>query len=108
MFISGHCIGVILLCAAIIELILADQIRFKSQMAERELEHFGLEQLVILRRRLDMLNEHETSQLGELRKLRNNLTHSKANRLAQMARKRYQVSGLDASHLNAGFYLQPI
>ena len=108
MFISGHFIGVILLCAAIVELVLADQIRSESQMTEREVERFGLEQLVILGHRLDILNEHETSQLGELRKLRNDLIHSKANKLAQMARKRYQVSGLDASHLDAGFYLQPI
>jgi len=108
MFIRGHFIGVILLCAAIAELILADQIRSKSQMTEREAERFGLEQLVILGHRLDILNDKETGQLNELRRLRNDLIHSKAEKLAKMARKRYRVSGLDASHLDAGFYLQPI
>jgi len=108
MFIRGHFIGVVLLCAAITELILADQIRSNSKMTEKEVERFGLEQLVILGHRLDILNDKETSQLNELRRLRNDLIHSKADKLAQMARKRYQVSGLDASHLDAGFYLQPI
>jgi len=108
MFISGHFIGVILLCASIVELVLADQIRSRSQMAEKESERFGLEQLVILGHRLDILNEDETSQLNELRKLRNDLIHAKAGKLAQMARKRYQVSGLDASFLDPGFYLEPI
>lgn len=108
MFISGHFIGVILLCAAIVELVLADQIRSKSQMTEKESERFGLEQLVVLGRRLDILNDKETGQLNELRRLRNDLIHSKADKLAQMARRRYQVSGLDPSHLDAGFYLQPI
>ncbi|GAH95601.1 unnamed protein product, partial [marine sediment metagenome] len=108
MYISGYYIGVILVCAGITELVLADQIRSKAKMTPREVERFGLEQLVILGHRLAILNEKETSQLNELRKLRNYLIHAKAGKLTQMAKKRYRVSGMDDSYLDAGFYLQPI
>ncbi len=108
MFIRGHFTGVVLLCAGIAELVLADQLRSKSQMTEKEVERFGLEQLVILGHRLTILNDKETGQLNELRKLRNDLIHAKANRLNQRAKKTYQVSGLDASYLTAGLYLYPL
>jgi hypothetical protein len=108
MYISGHFTGVVLLCAGVVELVLSDQLRTKSHMTEKEVERFGLEQLVILGHRLDILNSEETSQLNGLRKLRNNLVHAKAGKLAQMAKKRYRVFGMDDSYSDAGFYLHPL
>jgi len=108
MYISGHFIGVILLCAATTELILADQLRVKHQLTDKETDRFGLEQLAILGHRLDILNSEEKSQIDDLRKLRNYLIHSKAGELAKMARKRYQAWGLDAFRLDAGLYIKSI
>jgi len=106
MYIAGHFIGVVLLCAGIAELVLADQIRVRTGMTAREVERFTLEQLAILGRRLSVVEEAEMGRLNELRKQRNYLVHGKAGRLAQMAKKRYRASGPDDSFLNAEFYVR--
>lgn len=105
MYIAGHFLGTIVLCAGIAELILADQVRARAKMTSGEVERFGLEQMLILGHRLGILDDKETQQLNDLRKLRNYLIHGKAGKLAQMAKKRYTVSGSDNSFLDAEFYV---
>ncbi len=104
MFRGGYFIGAILICAGITELVLADQMRSKMRMTQEEVERFGLKRLVILGHRLGILDDKETTQLNKLRELRNSLIHGNAGRLTQMAKKRYQSLGLDASDLDAEFY----
>jgi hypothetical protein len=105
MFIDGHFLGVILLSAAITELLLADQIMARTQMTGDEIEHFGLEQMAILSHRLQILTDQEKSAIDELRKLRNALIHANAGRLSKMARKSYSdfYEGLETE-----FYLSPL
>ena len=52
MFIDGHFLGVVLLCAAVMELLLTDQLMANSGMMKDEVEHFSLEQMAILAHRL--------------------------------------------------------
>ncbi len=107
MFIRGHFIGVILLCAGIVELVLADQLRSRTRMTPKEVERFGLEQMAILGRRLGILNDKEAGAVDEIRKLRNALIHANAGKLGQMAGRRYKDWGLDISDLDAGLFLKP-
>ena len=89
MFIDGHFLGVVLLSAAIMELLLADQLMARTQMTRDEIEHFSLEQMTILSHRLQILNDQEEGTIDELRKLRNALIHANAVRLGKMARRSY-------------------
>jgi len=105
MFIDGHFLGVVLLSAAIMELLLADQLVARTQMTGDEIEHFGLEQMTILSHRLQILNDQEKGTIDELRKLRNALIHANAGRLGKMARRSYSdfYQGLETE-----FYLSPL
>jgi len=52
MFIDGYFLGVVLMCAAVTELLLADQLMARTQITRDEIDHFGLEQVTILSHRL--------------------------------------------------------
>jgi hypothetical protein len=105
MFIDGHFLGVILLSAAVTELLLADQLMARTQMTRDEIEHFGLEQMTILSHRLQILTDQEKDAIDELRKLRNALIHANAGKLSKMARKSY---GDFYEGLGTEFYLFPL
>lgn len=105
MFIDGHFLGVVLLCAAVTELLLADQLMARTQMIGDEIEHFGLEQMAILSHRLQILTDQEKDAIDELRKLRNALIHANAGRLSKMAKKSY---GGFYEGLETEFYLSPL
>lgn len=107
MFIRGHFMGVILLCAAVMELVLADQLRSIMGATKEEIEHFGLEQMLILSHRLEILNDEEARQLQELRKMRNYIVHANVGKLNQMAKRTYEAWGLSIADLDAGMFLQP-
>lgn len=104
MFIDGHFLGVVLLCAAVMELLLADRVMTRTQMTGDEIKHFGLEQMAILSHRLQILTDHEKEAIDELRKLRNALIHANAGRLGKMAKKSY---GVFYEGLETEFYLSP-
>jgi hypothetical protein len=105
MFIDGHFLGVVLLCAATMELLLADQLMVNSGMTRSEVERFSLEQLAILAHRLQIVTDLEKGTIAELRQLRNALIHANAGKLDKMARKSYGdfYEGLDTE-----FYLSPL
>jgi hypothetical protein len=105
MFVDGHFLGVVLLCAAVTELLLADQVMTRTQMTRGEMEHFGLEQMAILSHRLEILTDQEKDAIDELRKLRNALIHANAGRLGKMAKKSY---GSSYEGLETEFYLSPL
>jgi hypothetical protein len=105
MFIDGHFLGVVLLCAAVTELLLADQVMTRTQMTRDEMGHFGLEQMAILSHRLQILTDQEKDAIDELRKLRNALIHANAGKLGKMARKSY---GDFYEGLGTEFYLFPL
>jgi len=105
MFIDGHFLGVVLLCAAVTELLLADRVMTRTQMTRDEIEHFGLEQMAILSHRLQILTDQEKDAIDGLRKLRNALIHVNAGKLGKMARKSY---GDFYEGLGTEFYLFPL
>lgn len=105
MFIDGHFIGVVLLCAGIIESVLADQVTFKIRMKREELEDFNLKQMVILALRLQIITAKEKHTIDELRKLRNALIHANAGKISKMAKGCY---GDSYGNRESEFYLYPL
>ncbi len=109
MFIDGHFIGVILLCASIVELSLTDQLITRAQMVRKETEHVGLEQVTILAHRLGIITGQEKEAIDKLRKSRNAIIHTKAGEIAKMGRVWYKVPPSDHSELlERGLYLRPL
>lgn len=108
LFIKGHFIGVILLCAGIIELVLSDQIKVRKKLTKRKIERLGLQQMTNLSLELRVLNAKEAEQIQNLGKLRNALIHGKMGKLNEMAHKRYKDWGLNTSGLDAGLFLKPV
>lgn len=109
MFIDGYFVGVILLCASIVELPLADRLMSRTQMARKEIERFGLEQMTILVHRLGIITDQEKGTIDKLRKSRNALIHAKAGEIAKMGRAWYRVPPSDHSELlERGLYLTPL
>jgi len=104
MFIDGHFMGVVLLCAGIIELVLADQLMTRSQMTRDEVERFNLEQMVILAHRLEFVTEEEKDAINGLRKLRNALIHANAGKISKMAKRHGDFYG----GVGMEFYLFPL
>ncbi len=78
MYIRGHPTGTVLLCAAAIEIILADQIKAKSANTISKIRRG---------RELGLLEEDEATRIDELRKLRNELIHAHAGQLKKRAMK---------------------
>ena len=105
MLIDGHFLGVVLLCAAITELLLADQLMVNTKMTREEVERFSLEQLAILAHRLQIVTDLEKGTIAELRQLRNALIHANAGKLGKMARKCY---GDSYEAVEMEFYLSPL
>lgn len=105
MFIDGHFIGVVLLCAGIMELVLTDQLILRTQMTGDEVEHFNLEQMAILAHRLEIVTDRERGTIDELRKLRNALIHANAGKIAKMA-KRYYGDAYEGVEME--FFLSPL
>ena len=105
MYIVGQFAGCIVFCASLTELILADQIKNNSQPTSNKSGHSGLDRLVTRASKLGIVGDDEKSGLDNLRKLRNYLIHGNTDRLAQMAKRTYSVSGSDNSFLDADFYV---
>lgn len=109
MFIDGHFLGVILACASIVELSLSDRLMLRTQVAPKEMEHFSLEQITILARRLEIITDREKGTVDKLRKTRNALIHAKAGEIAKMGRVWYEVPPSNHSELLVrGLYLTPL
>ena len=105
MYIVGQFAGCIVFCASLAELILADQIKKNSQTTSDKIDRSGLDVLVKRVDKLGIVGDDEKSRLDNLRKLRNYLIHGNTDRLAQMAKRTYSVSGSDNSFLDADFYV---
>lgn len=105
MFIDGHFIGVVLLCASIVELSLSDQLILRTQMARKEIERFRLEQMTILAHRLGIITNQESGAIDKLRKSRNALIHANAGKISKMAKGCY---GDSYGNRESEFYLYPL
>jgi hypothetical protein len=83
LYINGHFMGVILFCAALAEIVLADQLK-------RKLEPTGtvpkeLDDMTKLAWQYGIVNDDEKSQVDSLRKLRNDLIHVNVGMLTKRA-----------------------
>lgn len=103
MFIDGYSIGVVLLCAAVVELILADQLISKIHLPPDEVQSFRLEEMSIVSHRLGIVSSQEKAQIDKIRRWRNAIVHVNAGRLDKMARKTETIEGSEAE-----FHLQPL
>ena len=99
MYIAGHFLGVVLISAAIAEMILADKVI--SVMKKQSKQSEGLDKLVKQAYKLGVLSGKEANQLSGLRNLRNCLIHANDGELSQMSRERYGT----LERQDAGFYL---
>lgn len=104
MYINGHFVGVVLLCAAMAEMILIDQLKSKLKIPRKQTERSGLDRLITLGMKQGVVSESEFTQLNELKRLRNNLIHAKADELGKMAKPYIQ----DEDQWNSAFYLLPL
>ncbi len=93
MYVYGFFIGVIMLCAATLEVALSDQIASRMNIAERDISQFELQQFAILARSLGMIDDAEFGELEKYRLIRNGLIHGNSGKLTRMARKLYETDG---------------
>jgi len=107
LYINGHFMGTILLCAGILELVLTDQLKTKLNLTQNEVERFRLEQMEILSNKCNLLDNDEIQQAKGLRRLRNYLIHADASQLNKMAKKRYKDWGIEKHELDASLFLNP-
>lgn len=105
MFIDGHSIGAVLLCAAITELVLADRLMSTIPMTRDEVGHFSLEQMAMLAHRLEIVTDQERDTIDDLRKLRNALVHANAGKITKMAKRCY---GDSYGGVELAFFLTPL
>ncbi len=105
MYIAGYFVGSIFLCASIAELVISSQIVEKTERTSKQIEHLRLKELIELGEKSNILDNKESSQLDELRQLRNFLIHGNTNKLNKMAKRRYSVVGGDDSFIDADFYI---
>jgi hypothetical protein len=109
MFIDGHFLGVILLCASIVEMSLSDRLVSRIQMAPKEIERFSMEQMTILAHRSGIITDQEKGTIDKLRKTRNALIHAKAGEITKMGKVWYEVPASNHSELLVrGLYLTPL
>ena len=109
MFIDGQFLGVILLCASIVEMSLSDRLVSRIQMSPKEIERFSLEQMTILTHRLGIITDQEKGAVDKLRKTRNALIHANTGKIATMGRVWYEVPPSNHSELLVrGLYLTPL
>jgi len=109
MFIDGHFLGMILLCASIVELSLADRLMSITKIDSKESERFNLQQMAIVAHRLAIITDQEKGSVEKLRKTRNALIYAKAGTIAKMGRVWYKLpSGNYSESLERSLYLTPL
>jgi hypothetical protein len=83
MFVDGYFLGVVLLCAAITETVLSNQLVSNNILTSVEIERFTLEQMSIITNRLGTITDTEKKMIDDLRCLRNNLIHVNVGKLSK-------------------------
>jgi hypothetical protein len=106
MFIRGHDVATILLCATALELVIAHRLKLlKNSPWNTELKFV---EMIKLARENQIVNDIEASGLNGLRELRNALTHGSISKLDKMARKNYEGFGVYNENIGPSLYLHSI
>ena len=106
MFIRGHDVATIILCATTMELVIAHRLKLLENSPWKA--GSTLDTMIKLANENQIINDNEAIELEGLRKLRNALTHGSVAKLDTMARKNYDgLSDYDES-IGASLYLHSI
>jgi len=105
LYINGNFSSVILWCAAILELILADKLINGGKGTKEVIELLSLKEKTNLCLQYKIISKEESKKINEVRELRNAIIHANAGKLAKMARKRYDDVNNNLSQVLTEFYL---
>lgn len=83
MFVDGYFIGTVLLCAAIAEIILPNQLMSHGVTSNDEIKQLTFEEISILASRSGIITTEEKNKIDELRQLRNALIHVNVGKLGK-------------------------
>jgi len=89
LYINGNFGAVILCCASMFELILADQLINRGKISEKKVSKFNLEEKTRICRKLGIITAEDEKNIDGLRKFRNDIIHVNTGKLAEMAKKSY-------------------
>ncbi len=100
LYINGNFGAVILWCASMFELILADQLISKGKISKKKVSELNLGEKTRLCRKFGMITAEDEKNIDGLRKFRNDIIHVNTGKLAKMAKKSYgDVDGDLYKHL---------
>lgn len=94
LYINAHFMGVILLCAALAEIVLADQLKGKLRLTVTTLKKLRLSDMIVKAHKDGILSDQEKSQVDALTKLRNDLIHVKVGKLTERAKQTHASWGV--------------
>jgi hypothetical protein len=103
LFIDGYYLGVILLCAGIVEMVLLDQL-MKNGMSSKRLKSAGLKELVNRAEQRGIVDDTEARVIYALNDLRNEIIHAKADQLIERGTGSFEEGLVGPSPTN---YLRP-
>jgi hypothetical protein len=106
MYIRGHYLATITLCATTMELVIAHQLKSVDNMIQKKTKVFG--KMITLAHEYHILNDIEASELHGFRKVRNALVHGSVDKLNQMSKTKYEGLGVHVESVGASLYLNSI
>lgn len=89
LWIDGHFTSVILWCAAMMEVLLSDQLIAQGITTRKEAEAMSLDAKRKLCCKFGLLTAPDEENINAIRELRNSLVHANAGKLAEMAKAHY-------------------
>jgi hypothetical protein len=108
LYINGHYMGVILFCAALAEIVLADQLKGKPELMSTAQEKPGLSRMADLAYQHRIVGDQEKSQIHALGKLRNDLIHVNVGKLTRRAKQKDgELGGISDNSWGVGLFLVP-
>ena len=105
LYINGNFCSVILWCASILELVLADKLISEGKGKKEVIELLSLKEKTDLCRRYNIIDREESKKISKVRESRNAIVHANAGKLTEMAKKSYGDVSNDLSKFLAGFFL---
>ena len=104
-YIWGEFSSVILFCASILELVLADKLIRESKGTKEVIEMLTLNEKTRLCYQYKILKKEDKKNIDKVRELRNWIAHANAGRLSQIAKRSYGDVSEVLSQVLAEFYL---
>ena len=106
MYIRGHFIATIILCATTLEIVIAHRLKSLKDSPWKPKQDF--KQMIDLAHEYQEINSDETASLHDLRELRNVLVHGSVNKLDKMTKIKYEMTGVDEENSRVLLYIHSI